>query len=246
MRRASIVFAVLAMAACGGEAPPPARTPTPLDHATTGTIRGDVRVTGDLPAMGEIRFSGFPECAQQHDGPVPTGDVLVHDGKVENAFVYVKSGLGDRVFAISQTPVVVGQTGCLYRPRVVGAQVGQTIRFVNDDPLLHNVHGTPKASSAFNVSLGRKGAEREIRLDAPEVMVSVRCDLHPWMQGWVGVVDHPYFAVTGADGAFTLPDVPPGEYTLAVWHERLGEAEAHVSLAASGTATAAITLTGKR
>ena len=230
------------LAACGGDAPLPPRTPTPLDHSTTGTITGTVRVDGEPPAMAPIRFAGFAECAAAHAGPVPAGDLVVRDGKVEGAFVYVKDGLGSRVFAIPDEPVEMDQTGCLYRPRVVGAQVGQTIRFVNGDPLLHNVHGTPKASSGFNVSLARKGATRDLRLDHPEVMVSVRCDLHPWMQAWVGVVDHPYFAVTGADGAFTLRDVPPGAYTIGVWHERLGTREAQVTLAERGTADVAVTL----
>ena len=234
---------MLLLTACGGEAPPPPpRTPTPLDHATTGTIIGTVRVEGTVPPMAEIRFGGFAECAAQHAGPTFVGDLVVNDGKVANAFVYVKDGLGDRVFAVPTTPVEADQVGCLYQPRVLGAQVDQTIRFVNGDPLLHNVRGTPKQSAGWNVSLSRRGAAREIRLDHPEIMVSVRCDLHPWMQAWVGVVDHPYFAVSGPDGTFTLRDVPPGDYTLAAWHERLGVRETRVALAPQGTATADITL----
>ncbi len=196
--------------------------------------------------MTEIRFGGFSECSSQHGGPVPTGDALVHDGMVENAFVYVRRGLEDRVFAVPIEPVEIDQAGCLYRPRVAGARAGQTIRFVNGDPLLHNVHGTPKASPGWNVSLPRQGAAREIRVDRPEVMVSVRCDLHPWMQGWIGVVDHPYFAVTGRDGRYTLPDVPSGDYTVAVWHERLGTQESRVTVAAKGTVDAPFTFTGPR
>jgi plastocyanin len=245
MRRSmSALLAIAAIAACGGDTPaPPSRVPTPLDPSTTGTIAGDVRVEGTVPAMASIRFGGIAECSSQHPGPVPTGDVLVQDGKVENAFVYVKSGLGERVFAIPETPVEVDQAGCLYRPRVIGVQVGQAIRFVNSDPLLHNVRGTPKASSSWNVSLSRKGTERTQRIDKPEVMVNVRCDLHPWMQAWVGVLDHPYFAVTGRDGTFTLRNVPAGTYTVAVWHERLGTREAPATVAPQGTATVPFTLT---
>lgn len=248
MHRPSIgLIAAVVLVACSQEpGPPPARTPTPLDHATTGTIHGEVRFEGVPPPMQPVNFGSFGECAAQHTGPVVAGDMLVQDGKVGGVFVYVKAGLGDRVFAIPADPVVVGQVGCLYQPRVVGAQVGQLVRFVNDDPLLHNVHGTPSASSAFNMSLARKGATRDVRLDKPEVAVSVRCDLHPWMQAWIGVVDHPYFAVTGPDGTFTLKDVPPGDYTLAAWHERFGTREAHVALAPSGTASATFTFSAPK
>lgn len=244
MRRIGLaVLVATLLAACSGEpGPPPVRTPTPLDTTTTGTITGEVRFEGEVPAMATIRFGGFGECSSQHPGPVPMGDMLVRNGKVENAFVYLKKGLGDRVFAVPAEPVVIDQTGCLYHPRVAGAQVGQLIRFVNDDPLLHNVHGTPTASPAWNISLSRKGAARDIRIDKAEVMVSVRCDLHPWMQGWIGVLDHPYYAVTGPDGAFALKNVPPGDYTIAVWHERFGTREAQVTLPPSGTATAVFTL----
>jgi len=246
MRRLSYVVVAVVLVACGGSTPPPARTPTPIDHSTTGTISGEVRFEGAVPALSEVRFGSFAECAQQHQGPVSTGDVVVADGKVANAFVYIKDGLGDRVFAVPTEPILVDQVGCLYEPRVAGAQVDQTVKFVNSDPLLHNVHGTPKAAAAWNVSLSRKGAEREIRIGTPEVMVSVRCDLHPWMQGRLGVVDHPYFAVTGADGAFTLKDVPPGDYALGVWHERFGTREARVSVPPKGAATTTFTLTAPK
>ena len=228
--------------ACGETSPPAARTPTPLDRTTTGTIAGEVRVEGAVPAMADVRFGSFGECASQHPGPVAVGDLLVHDGKLANAFVWLKDGLGDRVFAIPEVPVIVDQVGCLYTPRVAGAQVGQAIRFVNGDPLLHNVHGTPSVSSVWNVSLARKGATRDVRVDQAEVPISVRCDLHPWMQGWLGVVDHPYFAVTGTDGTFALSEVPPGDYTVAVWHERLGTAETRATVAPRGAATARFTL----
>jgi plastocyanin len=228
---------------CGGDAPPPPREPTPLDQSTTGTITGEVRFTGTVPPMGTLNFGSFRECSAQHEGPVPTGDALVRDGKVQNAFVWISTGLEDRVFAVPTEPVTIDQQGCLYVPRVAGAQVDQTIRFVNSDRTIHNVHGKPKASANWNVALSRQGSDRTIRVDAPEVPISVRCDLHPWMQGWLGVVDHPYFAVTGADGAFTLASVPPGEYTVAVWHVRFGRREATVTLGPSSSLTVGFELT---
>lgn len=245
MRFARLVL-VLALAApgCGGSGDgggTPARTSTSLDPTSLGSIAGVVRFDGTPPAVTMITVSG-PGCAEQHQGPVPRGDVLVHDGLVENAFVYIKSGLGDRVFAVPTTPVTLDQQGCLYHPRVVGAQVGQPIRFLNSDATLHNVHGSPTQSAGWNFGMAVKGSERTIRIDKPEVMVSVRCDVHPWMQAWIGVLDHPYFAVTGADGRFVLRDVPPGDYVVEAWHERFGTREARVSITPKGTGTATFTL----
>jgi plastocyanin len=230
---ASFLVLLLAVACGGGSEPPPApaRQPTPLDLATTGVIAGAVRLDGAPPPRQEVRFGSFAECKAQHPQPTLADDVLVVDGRVQNAFVYLQQGLGDRVFAIPAEPVTIDQKGCLYTPRVAGAQVGQLIKFVNSDPAIHNVHGVPKESRAWNFVLARAGLSREIRIDHPEVMVSIRCDLHPWMQGWIGVVDHPYYAVTGADGAFRLAQVPPGTYTVAAWHERLGTRSQQVTIA---------------
>lgn len=235
-------LALVLVAGCGGGDAPSRREPTPLDMTTTGTIAGTVRLAGTVPPMSEIKFGSFAECAAVHDAPVFTNDALVRDGKVQNAIVYVKEGLGDRVFAVPETPVEIDQHGCLYEPRVVAVQTGQPILYRNSDRTLHNVHGKPEASGGWNFALSRQGSERTMRIDRPEVAVSVRCDLHPWMQGWIGVFDHPYFAVTGPDGAFSLPNVPPGTYVLAAWHERLGTAERTVTLGPRGAETADLVL----
>lgn len=239
MRRSATLLAItvaLILVACGGEGDTsPPQPPTPLDESTTGSVSGTVRFTGTVPPMQEIMFGSFAECASVHDGPVFTNDALVHDGAVENAIVYVKSGLGDRVFAVPDTPVEIDQRGCLYVPRVVGVRVGQPIVYHNSDRALHNVHGKPEASRGWNFALPRPGSERTMRIDHAEVPISVRCDLHPWMQGWIGAFNHPYFAVTGADGRFSLDGMPHGTYVIAAWHERLGTREASVTLAPRGT-----------
>jgi plastocyanin len=238
----TLLAAALAGACGGGDDAPPRREATPLDTTTTGTIAGTVRFEGAVPPMSEINFGSFAECAAVHDTPVLTNDALVRNGKVQNAIVYVKEGLGDRTFAAPETPVAIDQHGCLYEPRVAGAQVGQPIVYKNSDRTLHNVHGKPEASGGWNFALSRQGSERAMRIDHAEVAVSVRCDLHPWMQGWIGVFDHPYFAVTGPDGAFSLANLPPGTYVIAAWHERLGTAEHTVTLAARGAETVDLAL----
>ena len=243
--RTLLLVVCLALAGCGGgnSEKRAARPVTAIDLATTGAIQVDVQFQGTVPPMKELVMSGFPQCAAQHQAPVLAGDMLVKDGKVENAFVYVKDGLGDRVFAVPTDPVVIDQKGCLYVPHVAGAQVGQPVEFRNGDATLHNVHGSPKGSSGWNVALPRQGAERTITVEHPEVMISVRCDLHPWMQGWLGVVDHPFFGVSGPDGRVTLQGVPPGDYVVGVWHERFGTREAKATVTPKGTASMGVTFT---
>src|SRR5207245_4364081 len=145
------------------------RPGTPLDPAATGTITGTVTSAGPPPAMKPVARGGDPQCAIQHQGPVLAGDALVHDGKVENAFVCVKDGLGARTFAVPETPVTISQAGCLYKPHVAGAQTCQPIEFVNDDPTLHNVHGMPGRSAPWNFSMALQGSKRRIRIENPEV-----------------------------------------------------------------------------
>jgi len=243
-RVSALVVAAFLFVACGGGEAPSRQGATPVDPATAGTITGVVAFVGTPPAMGTLNMASEAQCAAAHPGPVSAGDALVKDGKVENAFVYIKDGLGKRVFPAPSGVVEIDQKGCLYTPRVAGAETGQVIRFVNSDPLLHNVHSSPSQTSAWNFSMAKQGVTREITVAKPEVMIPMRCDVHPWMRGWLGVLDHPYFAVTGPDGRFTLPNVPAGDYVVASWHERFGTKEAHVTVAAKETKDVGFAYTG--
>jgi plastocyanin len=219
---------LLFLAACGSGTCPERPAPTPLDRGTTGTIAGAVTYSGDAPQATPVSLD--QSCAALHGGKATAGDVLVKDQRVQNAFVWIRDGLGDRVFPQPTTPVELDQKGCLFAPRVTAAETCQEIVFLNSDPVLHNVHGFPKESSAWNFSLSQAGSRRSVRVPAPEAMIRVGCDVHPWMQAYVGVVNHPYFAVTGADGAFSLREVPPGDYVVASWHEKFGMREQQVKL----------------
>jgi hypothetical protein len=244
--RALLGLALCLLAACGRDesACTTPRTVTPLDPATTGTITGTVTFAGTPPTMKPVAIGGDPICAARHQGPALADDALVHDGRVENAFVYVKDGLGARTFAVPEAPVTIDQVGCFYQPHVAGAQTCQPIEFVNGDPTLHNVHGTPAGSAPWNFSMAVQGSKRRVRIDHPEVMIPVTCDVHPWMRAYVGVLPHPYFAVTGADGRFSLRAVPAGEYVVASWHERFGTREARVTLGAGETKDVAFAYAG--
>ncbi len=220
----------LALAGCQ-QSERPVREPTPLDLTTVGTIAGVVRFEGTVPAQAELQIGSSAECAALYDGPVLAGDVLVKDGKVQNALVYISKGLGDRVFAVPETPVVIDQRDCLFVPRVAAAQVDQPVRFLNSDMLAHNVHGVPTEARSWNFMLAVRGASRDATIEREEPAIEIKCDVHPWMKAYLGVFDHPYFAVTDADGRFSLSQVPPGDYTVTVWHERFGSSDTHATLA---------------
>jgi plastocyanin len=145
-------------------------------------------------------------------------------GELQNVFVYVKDGLGDRTFTAPTGPVVLDQKGCRYHPHVFGIMVGQPMQILNSDPTLHNIHATPAAgqNAEFNTGQPIQGMKTDHTFTKKEVMVPFKCDVHSWMNAYVGVLDHPYFATTGGDGAFALNKLPPGTYTIEAWHEKLG------------------------
>jgi hypothetical protein len=190
-----------------------------------------------VPAPRIIPVGSDPTCAAAHPDGIVVRDVTGTGGGVADAFVYIAAGLEDRVFAPPVDPVVIDQHGCWYVPRVAGAMTGQPVVFRSSDDTLHNVHGEPRANTRWNFGLPRRNSERTIVLEGPEVMVPVRCDVHPWMRLDLGVVPHPYFAVTGEDGRFRLGAVPAGTYTLAAWHPTLPRREQTITVTAGGTTT---------
>ncbi len=213
-----------------------------IDPATVGAIRGTVAFDGTPPDNKRLKLE--PACMAAHDGEVYDKAVLVEDGKVQNAFVWIKSGLdGWKIPPADESVVVeIDQHGCVYNPRILGMRAGQSVGFVNSDPLLHNIHAIAEENDGFNLAMPPQATKVEREMFAPEVMVHVKCDVHPWMTAYVGVVDHPFFAVTGADGSFAIEGVPPGDYEVGVWHEVLGTQTVTVTVPAQGTGEVAVTL----
>ena len=170
-----------------------------------------------------LQLGGWSECAVQHEGTVYAGDVLVTNGRLQNALVYIKDGLGERVFAVPEEPVENDQKGCVFLPRIMAIRVDQPVRYLNSDPMAHNVHGLPRNSSHWNFSLGLKGTSRNVTVDAEEVGIEVKCDIHGWMRSYLGVFDHPYFAPERSGRSLQAPQPPTGRvHHYAAWHERFG------------------------
>lgn len=196
------------------------------------TISGEVLFEGTPPPQTELQMEGNPECRALHpSGKVPGGDVLVSNGKVQNAFIYIKEGLeGQTTFEAPKEPLVIDNSTCLYKPHVGGAMVNQPIELRNSDPTLHNVHAYPTKEAQWNLGLPFQGMKLVKKFAHPEVMVKLKCDVHPWMIGYVGILPHPYFAVSGPDGRYEIKDLPPGTYTVEAWHERFGTQIGQVSV----------------
>jgi plastocyanin len=237
------------VAGCGGSAPPPpaAKPGKPVDPATAGSISGRVTFKGDVPAAEVLRMGSDQACVQGA-GPNPVSDAVLvsSDGGLKNVFVYVKEGLDPAYgFDVPAAPVVLDQKGCVYMPRVVGLRVGQPIEVLNSDPTLHNVHGLPNKNPEFNASQPIQGIRTTRTFSSPDVMVRFKCDVHNWMTAYVGVLDHPYFAVTSGNGGFELRNLPPGTYTIEAWHEKFGTQTAKITVADKQAQTASFTFTSK-
>jgi len=223
-------------AACGGSASEESTGPKaaaavtdPVDPATASAITGVVTLQGTPPPNPPINMSSDPYCMKLGSATTPVFVVSDNSG-LENVFVYVKEGLGNLKFPVPSSPVVLDQKGCSYTPRVFGIQVGQSLDIVNSDETLHNIHALPTANREFNRGQALQGMKYATTFTTPEVMLPFKCDVHKWMNAWVGVLEHPFYAVSGKAGAFALAGLPPGNYTIEAWHEKLGAQTQQVTI----------------
>jgi len=242
----------LALAGCGGDKPPetakseataPAAggggTATP-DEANGGTVTGKVAFTGEKPKMATLDMSANPACERSHKGePVKSEEVIVNpNGTLKYAFVWVKSGLpADKEWAVPAGTTELDQTGCMYKPRVIGLMTGQKFEIKNADPTNHNIHPQPQVNPDWNESQSPGQPPLMKSFARQEVMIPVKCNVHPWMRAYIGVVSHPFFAVTGDDGSFTIKGLPPGTYVIQSWHEKYGPMEQTVTVGAKESKT---------
>jgi plastocyanin len=206
---------------------------TPIDPSTVATIKGKVKFDGTAPKQSKIDMSQDPGCKGTNEAE----NIVVSSGDLANVFVYVKDGLGNRTFDTPKDPVVLAQKGCQYHPHVLGVMAGQTVDIKNDDPTTHNIHPTPKDNREWNESQPPSSADIQKNFAREEIMLPVKCNQHPWMKMYINVVKSPFFAVTAKDGTYEIKGLPPGDYTIAFVHEKLGEQDQKVTVAPKDTKT---------
>jgi plastocyanin len=249
------VVLAASVVACGGGSQPassaaPAAAPSgggkKVDAATAGEVKGVVTLDGMAPKNADIKMNADPVCIKQTANAPQTQETYIvgKDGKsLANVFVYVKEGLSpDYSFDVPTESAKIDQQNCRYHPHVFGMRVGQKLEIVNSDPTLHNIHAVPKANTEFNNGQPIQGMKMDHTFTAKEVMVPFKCDVHGWMNAYVGVLDHPFFAVTDDEGKFDIKGLPPGTYTIEAWHEKAGTTTQSVTIGASETKEVPFTL----
>ena len=220
----------VADAAAAGAQATPATMPS---EAATGsaTIRMTAKLEGAPPQRDVVKMNADPVCQQQHAEPFHMEDVVANaQGGLKNVFVYAKEGVTG-TFPSPTASVTLDQSGCWYMPHVFGLQVNQPLEIVNSDATLHNVNAKPTVNPPFNVAQPVKGMKTTKKFPKPEVMVRFKCNVHPWMHAYAGVVSHPFFGVTDESGATTIAGLPAGTYTFEAWHEQYGTQTQSVTVA---------------
>ena len=225
MRNLLFAASALLLVGCSQNPAPPSVSPpqTPastVNLADAGSISGVISFKGATPKMPMLDLSADPACPAD---PQPQDVVVIQNGKLANVFVYIRDGLNQTIVPVPSQPVVLDQKNCRYVPHVLGLMVGQQLKVLNDDNAEHNIHPMSRSNDQWNESQMPRGKPIVKTFQHPELNIPVRCDQHPWMEMYLNVLTHPYFAVSADDGTFQIKDVPPGDYTLVATHEKFGE-----------------------
>ncbi len=261
MRRSLVLgLVVLGYAAgCGGSqptdtaAPAPEATGAPAVQNTAPSaqpsgppsITGTVTFAGTAPALPALSMNADPDCDKMHSEPVPSEMLVLGSGNtMANIIVWVSGGLpAGKTWPAPSAPVVLDQKGCTYVPHTMGIMVGQPYRILNSDGILHNIHTLPKINRSFNRAMPATLTETTTTFDSAEAIFNIKCDVHPWMNAYIGVFTHPFFSVTGEGGTYTISGLDPGTYEITAWHERLGTQTASVTVGAGAPTNQSFTFT---
>jgi len=195
-----------------------------------GTLKGHVKFDGKAPKSKRLKMNADPVCGASHSGPVYSESFkMAADGSMAEAIVYLKNVSYSG--GSPADPVVLDQNGCIYNPHVFGMVAGQELLIKNSDATLHNIHSRPNVNKEFNFAMPKVVKEKKSTFaeSEPEPFY-IKCDVHPWMGAFIGVFDHPYFAVTGDDGSYVISGLEPGVYVIEAWHEKLGSQTANVTV----------------
>jgi plastocyanin len=236
MNRHALLMVVLSSFGACDKSPEAKPAPAPPVQSSTGVISGSVRFSGEV--RKQPGPDGIAYCGGKRIDVSKLETISLGPGQtLANVYVAVKSGLANRRIPAPEQPVLLRQVGCVYEPRVLGLMTGQVLKVRNDDDTLHNVHIIPNINRPFNRGQANKGDESIFQFEKAEIGIRVCCDVHPWMRAWIHVSDHPFFAVTGLDGKYSINGLPPGEYEILAWHERFLNAPlaAKVKVVADGT-----------
>ncbi|MBI2928809.1 MAG: hypothetical protein HYY24_24365 [Verrucomicrobia bacterium] len=207
---------------------------TSLSAGFAADITGKITLKGTPPPEKELPLD--PQCSKLHTTkPTTRFYVVGSGGELADVFVYIKDGLSGKTFEAPAEPAVLDQKGCEYTPYVFGVQTKQKLLVKNSDPVLHNVHTTPSKESSnkeSNRAQPMGGKDLEFVFDNPEVFLRFKCDVHPWMFSYAGVVTHPFHSTTGKDGTFKIKNVPAGKYVIEAYHRKGGKLTKEITVGA--------------
>lgn len=216
------------------------------NQATGSKISGTIMFKGTAPKPVPLSMSKDRNCETAHPAPAYSEDGQVNaNGTLPNVFIFIKQGLREDHSTPPTAPVTLDQRGCIFVPHVLGVMAGQPLRVLDSDPTTHNVQTISRANRSHNQSQQPGAAPIIWRFNHPEIMIKLKCNVHPWMEAYVGVVDNPYYAVTGKNGAFSLEGVPPGQYILEAWTATFGTQEKEVTVPPNAAVTVDFTFSAR-